>query len=202
MENLNVNQREKKTGHSSRRSRRHGLIPGVVYGKGMNNLLFEIGELELNHALAVAGEHGVLNVNSQEGQMNTLIKEVQRDPVSRRVVHIDLEKVDGNEEIVTTVPINYIGEAHVNNIDAVLQKNKEGIKIKCSPNNIPKCVELNVEKAEKGDQFKVSDIECGSEITVVDDFDSVVASISYDQKIITQEVVDQQVEENRAKKEN
>lgn len=202
MENLNVNQREKRTGHSSRRGRRQGVIPGVVYGKGMNNLLVEIGELELNHALAVAGEHGVLSINSQEGAINTLIKEVQRDPVSRRVVHIDLEKVNGNEEIVTTVPINYIGEAHVNNIDAILQKNKESIKIKCSPNNIPKYVELNVENAHSGDQFKVSDVEFGNEITVMDDLDSIVASVSYDQKIITQEVVDQQVEENRAKKEN
>ncbi|MGD8086553.1 50S ribosomal protein L25, partial [Bacillus safensis] len=52
MENLQVNQREKKTGHSSRQCRRKGLVPGVLYGKGINNFLFEIGELELNHALS------------------------------------------------------------------------------------------------------------------------------------------------------
>lgn len=202
MENLQVNQREKKTRHSSRQCRRKGLVPGVMYGKGINNFLFEIGELELNHALSVTGEHGLLSINSQEGSLNTLIKEVQRDPVTRRVLHIDLEKVEGNEEIETAVPINYVGEEYINKLDAVLQKNLDSIKVKCSPSNIPKGVNLNVGRAKPGDQFKIADVEFGNEITVVDDLNSIVASVSYDQKIITQEVVDQEVAENRAKKES
>ncbi|MDC4244432.1 50S ribosomal protein L25 [Clostridium perfringens] len=202
MENLQVNQREKKTRHSSRQCRRKGLVPGVIYGKGINNFLFEIGELELNHALSVTGEHGLLSINSQEGSLNTLIKEVQRDPVTRRVLHIDLEKVEGNEEIETSVPINYVGEEYINKLDAVLQKNLDSIKVKCSPSNIPKGVNLNVGSAKPGDQFKIADVEFGNEITVVDDLNSIVASVSYDQKIITQEVVDQEVAENRAKKES
>lgn len=202
MENLQVNQREKKTRHSSRQCRRKGLVPGVIYGKGINNFLFEIGELELNHALSVTGEHGLLSINSQEGSLNTLIKEVQRDPVTRRVLHIDLEKVEGNEEIETAVPINYVGEEYINKLDAVLQKNLDSIKVKCSPSNIPKGVNLNVGRAKHGDQFKIADVEFGNEITVVDDLNSIVASVSYDQKIITQEVVDQEVAENRAKKES
>ncbi|MDH2457398.1 50S ribosomal protein L25 [Clostridium perfringens] len=202
MENLQVNQREKKTRHSSRQCRRKGLVPGVIYGKGINNFLFEIGELELNHALSATGEHGLLSINSQEGSLNTLIKEVQRDPVTRRVLHIDLEKVEGNEEIETAVPINYVGEEYINKLDAVLQKNLDSIKVKCSPSNIPKGVNLNVGRAKPGDQFKIADVEFGNEITVVDDLNSIVASVSYDQKIITQEVVDQEVAENRAKKES
>nr|WP_243157325.1 50S ribosomal protein L25 [Clostridium perfringens] len=202
MENLQVNQREKKTRHSSRQCRRKGLVPGVIYGKGINNFLFEIGELELNHALSVTGEHGLLSINSQEGSLNTLIKEVQRDPVTRRVLHIDLEKVEGNEEIETAVPINYVGEEYINKLDAVLQKNLDSINVKCSPSNIPKGVNLNVGRAKPGDQFKIADVEFGNEITVVDDLNSIVASVSYDQKIITQEVVDQEVAENRAKKES
>lgn len=202
MENLQINQREKKTRHSSRQCRRKGLVPGVLYGKGINNFLFEIGELELNHALSVTGEHGLLNINAQEGSLNTLIKEVQRDPVTRRVLHIDLEKIEGNEEIETVVPINYVGEEYINKLDAVLQKNIDSIKVKCSPSNIPKGVNLNVGRAKPGDQFKIADVEFGNEITVVDDLNSIVASVSYDQKIITQEVVDQEVAENRAKKEN
>ena len=202
MENLQVNQREKKTRHSSRQCRRKGLVPGVIYGKGINNFLFEIGELELNHALSVTGEHGLLSINSQEGSLNTLIKEVQRDPVTRRVLHIDLEKVEGNEEIETVVSINYVGEEYINKLDAVLQKNLDSIKVKCSPSNIPKGVNLNVGRAKPGDQFKIADVEFGNEITVVDDLNSIVASVSYDQKIITQEVVDQEVAENRAKKES
>ena len=190
MENLQVNQREKKTRHSSRQCRRKGLVPGVIYGKGINNFLFEIGELELNHALSVTGEHGLLSINSQEGSLN------------RRVLHIDLEKVEGNEEIETAVPINYVGEEYINKLDAVLQKNLDSIKVKCSTSNIPKGVNLNVGRAKPGDQFKIADVEFGNEITVVDDLNSIVASVSYDQKIITQEVVDQEVAENRAKKES
>ena len=57
-------------------------------------------------------------------------------------------------------------------------------------------------RAKPGEQFKIADVEFGNEITVVDDLNSIVASVSYDQKIITQEVVDQEVAENRAKKES
>lgn len=202
MENLKVNQREKNTRHSSRKCRRKGLVPGVIYGKGINNFLFEIGELELNHALSVTGEHGLLNINSEEGSLNTLIKEVQRDPVTRKVLHIDLEKVEGNKQIETVIPINYVGEEYINKLDAVLQKNIDSIKVKCSPSNIPKVVNLDVGRAKPGDQFKIVDVEFGSEITVIDDLNSIVASVSYDQKIITQDVVDQEVDENRAKKES
>lgn len=201
MENLNVNQREKKTRHSSKQCRRKGLIPGVLYGKGINNFLFEIGELELNHALSVNGEHGLLEINSPEGSVNTLIKEVQRDPVSRKVIHIDLEKVEENEEIVTSIPVNFVGEGFINKIGAVLQKDRDSIKVKCSPSNIPKSVEINVGDAKPGDQFKVSDVEFGSEISIVDDLNSVLASVSYEQKIVIQEDVNEEVEENKVKKE-
>lgn len=187
MENLNVNQREKKTRHGSRQCRRKGLVPGVLYGKGINNFLFEIGELELNHALSVSGEHGLLSINSKEGSLDTLIKEVQRDPVTRKVIHIDLEKVEGKEEIETIVPINYVGEEYINKLNSVLQKNLDGIKVKCSPNNIPKGVTLDVGRGKPGDQFKISDVEFGEDISIIEDLNSIVASISHDQKIVEDE---------------
>ena len=77
MENLQVNQEKKKDRHSSRQCRRKGLVPGVIYGKGINNFLFEIGELELNHALSVTGEHGLLRHKFTRGFFKYSYKRVK-----------------------------------------------------------------------------------------------------------------------------
>ncbi len=136
----------------------------------------------------IAGLSGKIN---EDKEISNIVDKAKKFP-----------KVEGNEEIETAVPINYVGEEYINKLDAVLQKNLDSIKVKCSPSNIPKGVNLNVGRAKPGDQFKIADVEFGNEITVVDDLNSIVASVSYDQKIITQEVVDQEVAENRAKKES
>ena len=63
MNNLNLIKRENKTSHWAKKERRAGKVPGVLYGKGVSNLLFEIGELELCREISSTGEHGIINYN-------------------------------------------------------------------------------------------------------------------------------------------
>lgn len=183
LENLNMNLRVKKANHDAKRTRKHGKVPGVIYGKDIKNLLFEIGELELNSAIIKQGEHGTLNVNIDGENINALIKEVQRDVVTKKIIHIDLEKVDENKVITSKVPVHFVGEELATKNGRILQKDRDSINVQCTPENLPKFVDLNVSNANVGSVYKISDIEVGEEISILDNLDSVIASIGYEQKI-------------------
>ena len=198
MENLNVQSRTKHVNHDAKKTRKKGMVPGVLYGKGIQNLLFEIGELELNDVIHREGEHALLNVEIDGNSVSTLLKEVQRDPVTRKVLHIDLEKIEKNKKIISAVPIHYIGEEYAQKNGSILQKDKDSIKIQCEPENLPKFIDLDVSGAHVGDVFRIADVEFGSEISVLDSFDTVLASVGYEQKIPEAVEIENGVVENKS----
>ena len=102
MSNLEMNKRFIDVPNSAKKARRNGKVPGVLYGKKMNNLLFEVGELELCHEIAANGEHGVLEFSLDGEGHRGLIKEVQRDPVTNKIIHLDLEELKGKNKIISS----------------------------------------------------------------------------------------------------
>jgi len=114
MEILNANIRESSAGKSARKIRRNGNVPGILYGKSMRNCMFEISEMELNKEINQNGQHGIIKVEIDGEIHEALIKDVQREPVSHKLIHIDLEELKGNKIITANIPINYTGESHLN----------------------------------------------------------------------------------------
>ena len=193
------NIREAKSHNSSKKCRRAGKIPGILYGKGMQNLLFEISEMDLNNELIQNGEHGVVSAEVGGKSYKTLIKEVQRDPVSRKVIHIDLENVEADSKIVAEVPINYLGLDFLNKKGRVVQKERDKVKVECSPDELPKFVNFDLSNANLGSVYRYSDIEVGNEISIVDDLDTVIASISNESRTV--EIVNEMNEAENNKEE-
>ncbi|QAA32009.1 50S ribosomal protein L25 [Clostridium manihotivorum] len=183
MENIKLNSRDNKIGKTAGKVRRSGKVPGIVYGKGMQNFMFEIGELELNHVITEHGEHGVIDIDLNEQKKTVLIKELQRDPVTHKIIHLDLETIDKNQKIITTVPLHFKGEGILNSYGAIIQKEKSNIRVSCTPGNLPKYLELDVSQSSIGSTYKVSDIEVGKEISIIDDLNTVLGSVSYEHKI-------------------
>ncbi|MDS0527281.1 50S ribosomal protein L25 [Clostridium sp. SHJSY1] len=195
MNNLNLIERNLSSGHSARRERRNGLVPGVLYGKKIGNFLFEVGELELGRELSSRGEHGIINFNFNGNEEMALLKEVQRDPVSHRIIHIDLEEIGANKEIQSEVPIQFTGEEWLNNKGAVLQKEKAVVKVSCKPDKLPKSIKMDVSKGELGAVYRFSDLEISEEISIIDDIQTVIASISNEKRLTSQ--LSEQEMENR-----
>ncbi|SHE83311.1 50S ribosomal protein L25 [Clostridium fallax] len=183
MENLKITKREKNSNHSAKKTRRKGNVPGVIYGKRFKNFLFEIGEIELNKSISHTGEHSIFNVELDGENKDVLIKELQRDPVSNRIIHIDLEEIEQNKNIISNVPIKFIGEDRVKKVGAVVQKEKETVKVNCPLDKLPKYLELNLKKGSIGSVYRLEDLEIGDEISIVEDLEGVIASISYQNKI-------------------
>lgn len=182
MGELTIKERN-KVSNSGRKSRSKGLVPGVVYGKGMSNLMFEVGFLELGKEISDSGEHGILNVNFNGESKSALIKEVQREPVNHNVIHLDLELLDGNAQIETDIPIQYVGEGFLTQKGAVLQKEKGLVKISCESNKLPKSIKFDVSKGVDGSVYKLADLEFGEEITVLENLDTVIAAVANERKL-------------------
>lgn len=187
MNELKLNKRNEETGHNARRLRRNGIIPGVVYGKKLGSLMFEIGKMELLKDLNDVGEHGVVNFDLDGYNGTAVIKEVQKDAVNHNVIHVDLEEIDNNHTIESEVPIIFKGKDFLNEKGVVLQTQKDTVKVSCMPEDLPKSIEFDIKNAQIGSVFKLSDIEVGSEISIVDDLNTVLASISGKQFMIEPE---------------
>lgn len=195
MNNLKLKERNIKTGHVARKERNKGLIPGVLYGKEIGNLLFEVGELELGKEISHTGDHGIINFDFNGVSQQAVLKEVQRDPVSHKIIHIDLEEVSANKIIQSEVPIQFIGEEWLNRKGAVLQKEKASVKVNCRADQLPKTIKLDVSSGTLGSVYKLSDLEVGEELSIVDDLNSVIAAISNEKKL-TSDLQAEEVSDN------
>ena len=153
----------------AKKARKKGNVPGVLYGKAINNMMFEVGDMDLGHEILEQGEHGIINVNFNGENHKALIKEVQRDPVTNKIIHLDLEELGGKDKIISSVPIHYLGEDLINRRGTVLQKEKNSVKIECSIDSLPKYVNLHVENGIIGSVYKLGDLEFASEISILDD---------------------------------
>ncbi|WP_160685408.1 50S ribosomal protein L25 [Clostridium sp. C2-6-12] len=177
MDELILNRRLKKTANEAKQKRREGKVPGVVYGKKLGGLMFEIGEMELVEELSKVGEHGAFKFDLEGYNGTAIVKEVQKDPVSHKVIHIDLEEVNGNKILQTEVPIRLEGKEFLSKKGIVIQNQRESVKISCKAEDVPKSIGINVAEAKIGSVYKLSDLEVGSEISILDNLSSVFASV-------------------------
>lgn len=180
MEFLKCDIREKNCRHSANKERRSGKVPGILYGKNIKNVLFEMAYMDLNYAINKNGEHGELDININGSSHKTLIKEVQRDPVSHNIIHIDLEELTGDKYFTTDIPVVLHGEGIVKSKGGIIQREKNSIKVQCKGENIPKAVNVDLSNLNVGDTFRISDIEMSKEISIIDDINTVIVSIIKD----------------------
>jgi large subunit ribosomal protein L25 len=178
MENLNALKREKKTAHEAKKERRNGRVPGILYGKNITNLLFEIGEMELAKELSRSGEHGIININIDGKDHMALIKEIQKDPVNRKLMHIDLEELSNDTVVVTDVPLHFVGEDKVARNGCIIQKERNTVKVQCKGSNLPKSISVDISNLNFGDTYRLADVEFSNEISFVDDPSTVLVSIT------------------------
>lgn len=182
MEKITLHKRDKSIEHSAKKGRKFGKIPGILYGKNISNLMFEISTLELNKEIQHNGEHGIVDVELDGETYKTLIKEIQREPVNHKIVHVDLERIPENETIQTEVPIVFQGEDMIRRKGGIAQKEKTTVKIQCKPENIPKYINVDISCLEIGDSFKVSNINAEKYVTIVDESNNNIVSVTSNNK--------------------
>ena len=199
MNSLNLNKRDVNIPNNAKKIRRMGRVPGVLYGKKINEFLFEVGELELCREIAQNGEHGIINLDINGEDYQALIKDVQRDPVTHKIIHLDLEELDHSQKIISTVPIQFEGEGYLKKKGMVLQKEKDSIKVECDANKLPKYIKININGSDNGYVYRAGELEVASELSIIDDLNTVIASVTYERKTVSDdmELVEELSENNK-----
>jgi len=183
MVKLSLNAKPRELGNKSVRKdgRRQGQAPAVLYGFEQDNTCLWLDAVRLEAVYAEAGGFSLVDL-SIEGKdpVKVIIKEAQRDPVTDRIIHIDLYKVDLNKPVEVSVPIHLFGEAPaVKALGGILIHSVDELDIKCLPENIIKEVRVDISQLQSfEDIIHVASIKLPVEIEVLSNPEQVVASVS------------------------
>lgn len=144
----------------ARRSRREGNIPGVLYGPGVSPLSIELSERAFRAAVKEAsGTSGIFNLNVDGKTSKVIIRDIQRDPVTSHVVHIDFHAIRMDKALHLSVPIRLVGTpVGVKTDGGILQTTLREVEISCLPTDIPEHIDVDVSALGIGDSIHVSDL--------------------------------------------
>jgi large subunit ribosomal protein L25 len=164
----------------SRRLRRQGLIPGVLYGREQP-VAIAIAERDLRAALTGhGGTHAVLDVVVDSGKTHSsVLKEYQQDPVRGYITHVDLQEVRLDQPITASVSIVITGEPAGVKEGGVLNQVTTSVNVEALPLEIPEHLELDVSALGIGDSARLAEVKVPDGVTILDDLEeTVIASVA------------------------
>jgi large subunit ribosomal protein L25 len=163
---------------SSRRLRRDGLVPGTVYGHGIDAVSVAVGARDLRNALSgEAGTNALLSLQAGSQTYLTLARELQRHPVRGGVTHVDFQIVRRDEIISAEIPVNLIGEAiEVQHGDGMVEQQLFTLPVRAFPADIPNFVELDISELTIGAFLRVADLRLPDAVTIDIDLEVTVAA--------------------------
>ena len=162
MADLVLNTEEKTTigSRSSRRLRRDGKVPGVLYGLGQDPEIFSVDYGDLRGALTTdAGLNALIQLSINGTNQLSILKTLQRHPVKDEVIHVDFVRVDPNEELAVEVPIVLEGVAKkVTDQNGMVDQTMFSLSVLSLPDSIPNELTADVSELEINDAIRVSDV--------------------------------------------
>lgn len=176
---LTIEPRESSHSRATRRLRRAGRVPGVLYGHGENPVAFSVDTRELRHALHGAG--AVLELTGDgTGSTAAVLKDSQRHPVRGDVMHIDLLRVDLNQPIHASVPLHLVGGEDAPGVKegGVLEHVTRELNIEALPNEIPDAIDFDVSAMDINDTATLAQITAPAGVTLLDDPETTIVSLT------------------------
>jgi len=179
--------------------RRNGVIPCIYYLKGKDPIMFSAEEVALKPLVFTSETHIINLLFENEEPMGTIIKDIQFDPVTDRIVHIDFLGVTLGQKLEIQIPINFVGSSIGVKEGGILQEILHKLDVECLPRHIPENLAVDVEGLAIGDSIHVRDLEYEN-ITILNHEDATVVSVITPRVEEVEEVeeVDDEVEDTEA----
>jgi len=148
---------------ASRRLRRDGKLPGIVYGTGKEASMISLQHNAVMHNLEHEAFYShILSLKIGNETESVVLKDLQRHPYKRSVLHIDLLRVDANETLTMRIPLHYINEdkcSGVKNEGGVISHLMTDIDIVCLPKDLPEYIEVDMLEVNLNDTLHLSDLK-------------------------------------------
>jgi large subunit ribosomal protein L25 len=176
---LEAEKRDETGKGPARRARAGGKVPATIYGKGLEPRSIAVDRRDLLAAFRTdAGMNVLLEIAVDGDKTLALTKELQRDPVKGVLLHVDFVKVDRTQEVEVEVPVHIVGESPGVKEGGVLESPLFTLHVRCLVTNVPEHVEADISRLAIGDALRVSDLPTDKGFTILNDPDSVVASVA------------------------
>ena len=184
---------------ASRRLRREGLVPGILYGGGEAPAMLALNRNEMDHHLANEAFYSHILTVKVEGKDDAIavLKDVQRHPAKEFPIHIDLQRVVAGQAIRMQVPLHFLGEDVAPGVKlqgGVVNHHLIDVEISCLPRNLPEYIEVDVSALEVDDSLRLSDLVVPEGVELValaHDDDTTVVSIHIPRAVVEEEPTDE-----------
>lgn len=175
---LSASRRETLGKGGARKARAAGQIPGIVYGHGETPLPVAVGAREFQLALHQhRGGNAIISLTVDGGEHTALIRDVQYDPISRAILHLDFQKVSLTESVEVEVTLHLTGvPVGVKDGGGVLEHITRTVKVRCLPTAIPSSIDVDVTRLAIGDSAHVSEISV-PDVEVLSDPETTIATV-------------------------
>jgi len=190
---LEVARRESSGKGVARKLRQQGRIPAVVYGGHRESVAIDVDRKAVSE-LIQKSQHGVrsiflLKMADTDQQRHAMIKEIQMDPISRKMTHIDFIRVVMDEVIRTTVPVHVTGTSIGVKQGGLLDFQVRELHVECLPTAIPDSIEVDISELDVHDYVRIGDIKLPDGVKVLDDSDRVVVGVTLARAEVVEAVV-------------
>lgn len=167
-------------GNHLERLRENKKIPAVLYGMGKDSQNIQVPAQDFEKLYSDAGENQVVELTiADKKPVNVLVKEVQINPVKRKIIHVDLLAIDVNKEIEVEIPLNFVGEAPaVKATGGSLIKSLDSVHVSCKPKDMVPSLNVKLDKLETlEDNILISDIVVPESFKILSKLLDLVATV-------------------------
>ena len=191
-----VTGRRKVAKGAAKRLRSEGIVPGVLYGHGVENIPLKIQALRLNRILSEAGSSQLIHLRIDDSPTTqpVLAREIQRDVLTGAPVHVDFLAVSMTERITAQVALTLVGEPQpVVQGEGILLHGASEIEIECLPGDLIPSLEVDISDLDFDTAVYVGDLQVPANITILSDPQEMIAQLSYEQMAVAVEEEEEEV---------
>jgi large subunit ribosomal protein L25 len=179
----------------SRRQRRNGKIPAVIYGHQEPKGLL-IDAHEFNTKFITVSESTIINLQLDGDSHDVLIRDYQEDAISGAITHVDFYEIERGKALRTNVGLHLTGAAVGIREGGILESFVHEVEVECLPKDLPESIEVDITNLELGHSVHVRDIVAASGVEILNPGDQVICAIAH--KRVEVEAVPEEVEEEAA----
>jgi large subunit ribosomal protein L25 len=177
---LSAKPRQETGKGAARKLRAAGEVPGIIYGHGRQPQSLSINSREFERlSERVRITSTVIELALDGKTARTLVRELQRDPIKRTVIHVDFQELVAGEKVTVSVPLRFVGTPEgVKTGGGILEETMHQIEVTCDPSNIPDHLDVDVTALTIGHSLHVGDLKLPEGVEVVDDPEQTIAVVS------------------------
>jgi large subunit ribosomal protein L25 len=155
------------------------FISAILYGKGLESKMLKVNKIEFDKVFKEAGESNLIDLNTGDGVIKVLVKDIQRDVLKNFVTHIDFYQVNMKEKITTEIPLHFMGESKaVKELGGALIKDISALEVECLPGDLVDHIDVDISVLNTfDDAIRINDINLPAGLTLLLHTNEMVAAV-------------------------